>query len=82
MGGRRSGVRVWATTAAAKGTVAKVTNAIASVSGNIVGLGYNEVRESTGSRWEMTVKVQDVTKDKLLEAMKPVLIEILDVRES
>lgn len=31
---------------------------------------------------EMTVKVQDVTKDKLLEALKPVLIEILDVRES
>ena len=82
MCGRRSGVRVWVTTASAKGTVAKITSAIAGISGNIVGLGYNEVRDTRGARWEMTIKVQDVKKDKLLEALKPVVIEVLDVREN
>jgi acetoin utilization protein AcuB len=82
LGGRRPGVRVWAQTADAKGTVAKITGAIAAVSGNIVGLGFNEIRDAKGSRWEITLKVQDVSKDKLIEALKPVVVEIKDVRES
>jgi acetoin utilization protein AcuB len=82
LGGRRSGVRVWATTSGTKGTVAKITSAVASISGNIVSLGFNQVLDATGSRWEMTIKVQDVTKDKLLEVLKPLVIKVLDVRES
>jgi acetoin utilization protein AcuB len=81
LGGRRSGVRVWAHTSDAKGTVAKITSAVADVSGNIVGLGFNEIRDAKGSRWEITLKVQDVPKDKLVAALKPVVIEIKDVRE-
>ena len=82
LGGRRPGVRIWAQTADAKGTVAKITGAIAAVSGNIVGLGFNEIRDVKGSRWEITLKVQDVPVDKLVEALKPVVVEIKDVRES
>lgn len=82
LGGRRPGVRIWAHTPDAKGTVAKITSAIASVSGNIVGLGFNEIRDVKGSRWEITLKVQDVTKDKLVEAIKPFVIDVKDVRES
>lgn len=82
LGGRRTGVRVWAQTPDAKGTVAKITGAIAAVSGNIVGLGFNEIRDVKGSRWEITLKVQDVPADKLAEALKPFVIEIKDVRES
>jgi len=82
LGGRRSGVRIWAQTPDAKGTVAKITGAIAAVSGNIVGLGFNEIRDVKGSRWEITLKVQDVPADKLVEALKPVVTEIKDVRES
>jgi acetoin utilization protein AcuB len=82
LGGRRSGVRVWAQTPDVKGTVAKITSAVASVSGNIVGLGFNEIRDVKGSRWEITLKVQDVAKDKLVEALKPVVVEIKDVREN
>jgi acetoin utilization protein AcuB len=82
LGGRRPGVRVWAVTPEAKGTVSKVTGAITSISGNIVGLGFYEVRDSWGARWQMTVKVQDVEKEKLIAALKPCVIEILDVRES
>jgi len=82
LGGRRPGVRVWAQTPDAKGTVAKITSAIAAVSGNIVGLGFNEIRDVKGSRWEITLKVQDVPSDKLVEALKPFVVEIKDVRES
>ena len=82
LGGRRPGVRIWAQTADAKGTVSKITGAIAAVSGNIVGLGFNEIRDVKGSRWEITLKVQDVPVDKLVEALKPVVVEIKDVRES
>jgi acetoin utilization protein AcuB len=82
LGGRRPGVRIWAQTPDTKGTVAKITGAIAAVSGNIVGLGFNEIRDVKGSRWEITLKVQDVPADKLVEALKPVVVEIKDVRES
>jgi acetoin utilization protein AcuB len=82
LGGRRPGVRIWAETPDAKGTVAKITGAITAVSGNIVGLGFNEIRDVKGSRWEITLKVQDVPADKLVEALKPVVVEIKDVRES
>jgi len=82
LGGRRKGVRVWATTADEKGTVARITSAISAISGDIVGLGFNEVRDVRGSRWEITLKVQDVTKEALIAAVKPHVLELLDVRES
>ena len=82
LGGRRKGVRIWATTADRKGTIAAITGAITAVSGNIVGLGFQEVSDAKGARWEITVKVQDVPKDKLVAALRPHLIEILDARES
>ena len=82
LGGRRSGIRVWAETPDAKGTVAKITSAIANISGNIVGLGFNEIRDVKGSRWEITLKVQDVTAEQLKEALKPAVVEIKDIREA
>ena len=82
LGGRRKGVRVWATTADEKGTVARITSAISAISGDIVGLGFNEVRDVRGSRWEITLKVQDVTKEALIAAVKPHVLDLLDVRES
>ncbi len=81
LGGRRPGVRVAARTSGAKGTVAKITSAIAALGGDIVGLGFNEAINQPGTQWEMTFKVQDVSKEKLLEVVKPLVLEILDVRE-
>jgi acetoin utilization protein AcuB len=81
LGGRREGVRIWATTADKKGTVAKITSAITGVSGDIVGLGFHEVRDVHGVRWEITIKVQDVPKDTLVAAIRPHILELLDVRE-
>ena len=82
LGGRRKGVRIWATTADEKGTVARITSAITAVSGDIVGLGFHEVRDIRGVRWEITLKVQDVAQDTLVAALKPHVLELLDVRES
>jgi acetoin utilization protein AcuB len=82
MGGRRKGVRIWAATASEKGTVARITGAIADISGSIVGLGLLEIHDAQGTRAEITLKVQDVPKDKLVAVLKPLVRTILDVRES
>lgn len=82
LGGRRPGVRVTVSIPDIKGTVAKIAGAIFGVGGNIVGLALSEPATATGTLWEITFKVQDVPKDKLIQAVKPVVHEILDVRET
>jgi acetoin utilization protein AcuB len=82
LGERRRGVRVYATTSGEKGTVAKVAGAIFAAGGDIVGLATAEAKIAGVMRWTITVKVQDVARDKLVAAVKPAVIEILDVREN
>lgn len=82
LGGRRQGVRITVSTRGAKGTLADVTNTICEAGGNIVGLGFNEVDSGDGGTWVNTFKVQGVAKDKLVEAMRPHVLEVLDVRET
>jgi acetoin utilization protein AcuB len=81
LGGRRPGVRVSVMVPGVKGTLAKLTTAISGAGGNIVGFGVSEVDDADGVQWKMTVKVQDVPQDKLVEAIRPTVQEILDVRE-
>ncbi len=80
-GGLRPGVRVSASISGAKGTFAKVSSAITKAGGNIVGLGFDEISETPEEIWEMTMKVQDLPKNKVVEALKPVVIKIMDVRK-
>ena len=82
LGGRRSGMRVTVSVAGAKGTLAKVANAVFDAGGDIVGLGISEVSGSGGMQWEIMLKVQDASKEKLVEALKPVVVEIVEVRET
>lgn len=82
LGGRRPGVRMTVLIPDVKGTVAKIAGAIASAGGNIQGLGVSEPTDATGAYWEVTLKVQGVPKDKLVEAVKPQVQDIVDVRES
>jgi len=79
LGARQPGVRVTALIPGVKGTLAKITNAIFGAGGNI--MGFSQSRDAAGTGWQVTVKVQDVAKDKLVEVLKPVVQEILDVRE-
>lgn len=81
IGARRPGVRVSVAIPNAKGTVAKIAQAIFGIGGDIVGLGLSDPTPASGGQWEITFKVQDVTKDNLVAAIRPVVNEILDVRE-
>ena len=44
------------------------------------GLGAQEIKGPDGQQWEMTFKVQDVTKDQLVAAIKPHVTAIMDTR--
>jgi acetoin utilization protein AcuB len=81
LGGYREGIRVSASISGVKGTFSKVSGAISQAGGNIVGLGFDEVTPAPDENWEMTMKVQDITKAKVLAALKPVVLEILDARK-
>jgi acetoin utilization protein AcuB len=82
LGGRRQGVRVAARVSGAKGTMARVTQAVFAAGGDIVGLGASDSADPTGKTWEIVLKVQGVQKDGLVLALKPHVIEIVDVRGS
>jgi acetoin utilization protein AcuB len=82
LGGRRSGVRISVSTPGDKGTVAKITAAIFGAGGNIVGFGFGDRENSDDSDWVITFKVQEVSQDKLVEVIRPVVKAILDVRET
>ena len=79
-GALRPGVRVSASIAGVKGDFAKVASAIFHAGGNIVGLGFDEVVDAPEGPWEMTMKVQDIPKNKLVEVLKPEVIKIYDIR--
>lgn len=81
LGGRRSGVRIAVASPAVKGELSRITTAIFEAGGNIVGIGMKGILGSYGDTAEVVLKVQDVDRDKLVEVLKPVVNEILDVRE-
>ena len=78
LGGYRKGVRITAKIASGKGTMARITQAVFQAGGDIVGLGATE--DANTSDWEIAVKVQGVEKNKLVEALTPVVKEIIDAR--
>ena len=81
LGGRRSGVRVSVTIPGVKGGLSKITTAIFEAGGNIVGIGMKGILGSYGDTAEVVLKVQDVEREALVAALKPVVTGIVDVRE-
>ncbi|MBK7219709.1 MAG: CBS domain-containing protein [Candidatus Promineofilum sp.] len=81
LGGRRPGVRIAVAVPAVKGELSKITTAIFEAGGNIVGIGMKGILGSYGDTAEVVLKVQDVSQDKLVEVLRPVANEIMDVRE-
>jgi acetoin utilization protein AcuB len=78
-GAREPGVRVVFTFPEVKGTLAKITGAISGQGGKIVAIG--ETSGPPGAR-TVTMKVQDVEREAVLEAIRPFALDIEDVRES
>mgnify|MGYP001024949783 CR=1 FL=1 len=62
------------------GELAKVTSAITKAGGNIIALGTFLAEDTTQGR--LTVKVEGLSKEKILEALRPLAVRIEDVRES
>ena len=81
LGGRRSGVRIAVAVPAVKGVLSKITTAIFDAGGDIVGMGMKGILGSYGDTAEVVLKVRDVDRDALVAALKPVVTEVLDVRE-
>jgi acetoin utilization protein AcuB len=78
LGGRRNGVRVTASVSGEKGTFARISSAVAAAGGDIIGFASYEDR----AEWRLTLKVQGLSRDELVAVMKPVVREIIDVRET
>lgn len=80
LGARNKGVRLTLLIPEVKGTLAKITTAIAQKGGYIHALGTFLGEDPTN--YLLTMKVADVPKEILVETLKPLALEIVDVRET
>lgn len=79
LGAREKGLRLTLLVPEAKGVLASLTGTIAELGGNIIALGTFQGEDPTNRI--VTIKVEDVNKDKLLNAIRSQILEVLDVRE-
>ncbi|MCS7286331.1 MAG: CBS and ACT domain-containing protein [Anaerolineae bacterium] len=79
LGARERGLRLTLLVPEAKGVLASLTGTIAELGGNIIALGTFKGEDPTNRI--VTIKVEDVNKDKLLNAIRSQILEVLDVRE-
>jgi acetoin utilization protein AcuB len=78
LGAREIGVRLTMLVPDEKGVLAKVTDEIAEMGGNIVSLGTFLGEDPTNAL--LTIKVQDVEEEDLVKAMEPLAMKMVDVR--
>lgn len=78
LGARHSGVRFSAEISNELGTIAKLSQAINSVGGDIIAFGT--FAGETLSVSEVTVKVQGVDEQKLKQAIEPFITKLLNIR--
>ena len=77
--GQRKGIRLTALTPNLKGTLGVISTAIAEVRGDILSL--NVFEGTAPDNRGLTVKVADASREELVAAVEPMVLEILDVRE-
>lgn len=80
LGARERGLRLTLLVANRKGMLAKLTGAIATLGGDIVALGT--FAGETADKGLLTIKVRDVDRQALLDALKPLSVEVVDLRAS
>jgi acetoin utilization protein AcuB len=78
-GARQKGVRISVTMPNEKGELAKIAAAVAQAGGNIIALGTFLGEDPTTGR--CTVKVDGVSREKLVAAISAVVSSVDDVRE-
>jgi acetoin utilization protein AcuB len=77
--GQRKGIRLTALTPNLKGTLGVISTAIAEARGDILSLNIFE--GTAPDNRGLTIKVADISQEELVEAVEPMVLEILDVRE-
>jgi len=80
MGARESGVRLTVLVPEQKGILADMSRMIAEAGGNIITLGTFHGDDPTNRL--ITLKVEGVSKADLQAALKPISVEIMDIRET
>lgn len=76
---QEKGVRLTALAPYVKGSLAQISSAISASGGLIHSL--NAFVAENPSEWGFVVKVEDISKDELMEAVKPLVVKVLDVRQ-
>jgi acetoin utilization protein AcuB len=79
LGARRSGIRMTALIPGIKGTLARLTAVIFAAGGDI--LTFSEYQDDKG-QWHLTLKVVDISRERLVQALEGVVEKIVDVRDS
>ncbi len=79
LGSSAPGIRLTLLAPNVKGSLAQISNAIFQQGGWIA--AFNVFRGEDPSNWGAHIKVSEVGKEALLKALKPLVLEILDVRE-
>jgi len=62
-----------------KGQLAALTGAVTELGGNIISLGTFWGKDASNA--VITMKVTGVSKDALVERIKPLVLELIDARE-
>jgi acetoin utilization protein AcuB len=78
-GARQKGIRATMTMSNEKGTLAKITAAVSGAGGNIIALGtYLGEDPSTG---RCTIKIDGLSRDKVVAALTPLVRSVDDLRD-
>jgi acetoin utilization protein AcuB len=80
IGARRSGVRVTMYVKDVRGELARISQAVADIGGNII--ATVEVPGTDSTNYQVLLKVSDVSKEAVVAALAPLVERIVDVRES
>ncbi len=80
LGARKKGVRVSILLPEVKGTIAKITTAIAQKGGYTHALSTFLGEDPTN--FLLTMKIADLPKDVVVETLKPLALQVVDVRET
>jgi acetoin utilization protein AcuB len=78
-GAREKGIRLTVLAPYIKGSLAQITSEITKNGGLI--LAFNTFLGEDPTNWGAHLKVTDISLDKLLEVVHPMVVEVLDVRE-
>ena len=80
LGALEPGIRLTVLAPYFKGSLAQISSAITQQGGEIT--AFNIFKGEDPSNWGAHIKVADIAREVLLAAIKPYVIEILDVRET